>query len=267
MSVLLSNSEMRVISLVPSWTETLLWAGVDVVGRTRYCIHPSPQVDHLQIVGGTKKVDWNKISHLNPDLVLMDKEENTKEIADKCAYRFHATHITSIQDLPRELTQMSDILKSAALKNLADRWQKVLSPSPQIQAATNHLHFPGLIQWIRPPQSEIGIQKVVYVVWRKPWMCIRSNTFIGSVLGHLGFSVWEPNTQTQSRYPEFNLNEALSDGVCVLLSSEPYDFIKEKIDFDYPQASVALVDGEKFSWFGIRSLQFLEQQVSLPSAT
>ena len=72
---------MRVVSLVPSLTETLLECGVEVVGRTRFCIHPADKVADIPAVGGTKEVNWQRCLALEPDLVVMDKEENTLEMA------------------------------------------------------------------------------------------------------------------------------------------------------------------------------------------
>ena len=70
---------MRVVSLVPSLTETLFALGLttkEVVGRTPWCIHPQDMVDHVMVVGGTKTPNLAKIRSLNPDLIVMDKEEN-----------------------------------------------------------------------------------------------------------------------------------------------------------------------------------------------
>ena len=90
---------MRIVSMVPSWTETLLKAGVNVVGRTRYCIHPPKLITNIPIVGGTKDVSWDLVEDLKPDLVLLDQEENPLEMAEECPVPYFATHVNSIESL------------------------------------------------------------------------------------------------------------------------------------------------------------------------
>ncbi|WP_428610259.1 helical backbone metal receptor, partial [Sedimenticola sp.] len=75
---------MRVVSLIPSITESLIDCHVNLVGRSRFCIHPVPQVGHIPVVGGTKQVDWQAMACLAPDLVVLDREENTREMAESC---------------------------------------------------------------------------------------------------------------------------------------------------------------------------------------
>src|SRR5437868_6660844 len=102
---------MRVVSFVPSWTETLLSSGVEVVGRTRFCIHPHEKVAAIPVVGGTK--DWNleKLRALKPDLLLLDQEENPKFMAEQSEFPFHATHIESVQSVAGALRAMGERLE------------------------------------------------------------------------------------------------------------------------------------------------------------
>ena len=95
-------SNLRVISMVPSWTETLLYAGIQVVGRTRYCIHPADKVAQIPIVGGTKDIKWDLVQDLQADLVLLDREENPLEMAESSPIPFLATHVSSLRELARE---------------------------------------------------------------------------------------------------------------------------------------------------------------------
>src|ERR1022692_4596445 len=97
------ENKVRVISMVPSWTETLIESGVNVVGRTRFCIHPKDQVKSIQAVGGTKDIDWDKVNGLKPNLVILDQEENPKSMADQCPFPILATHVTQISDVGRDL--------------------------------------------------------------------------------------------------------------------------------------------------------------------
>ena len=126
---------MKVVSLVPSLTETLLACGVEVVGRTRYCIHPAETVRDIAVVGGTKGVNWQRVSELSPDLVVMDKEENTREMADACPLPWHATHVTSIQTTGEGLLELARLLASRELETLASGWQEM--------AAGPDKNFPG----------------------------------------------------------------------------------------------------------------------------
>jgi len=97
---------MRVVSMVPSWTETLLECGCEVVGRTRFCIHPE-RVRDIPIVGGTKSIDWDKVGALNADLLLLDREENTRSMSVESPIEVFATHVTSVDDLAPELERLS----------------------------------------------------------------------------------------------------------------------------------------------------------------
>ncbi len=101
--------------MVPSWTETLLECGVDVVGRTGYCIHPSDRVATIPVLGGTKDIDWNEVADTGADLILLDKEENTKEMADASPLPFHASHVENIDGLIVELKALATRLNNAPL--------------------------------------------------------------------------------------------------------------------------------------------------------
>jgi hypothetical protein len=246
----------RVVSLVPSWTETLLRAGHQVVGRTRYCVHPEDLVADIPVIGGTKSVDWTKLTTA-PDLVIFDKEENKKEMADHCPFPFWASHIQSIQDLPAALTSISTQLNSKPLLEYSRRWQTVLDrPFPKLQISGTQPNFPGLIRWFHPPTEEI--HQVAYFVWRKPWMILQRETFIGSILEKMGLSL--VSYPSEKKYPEVELDWLLQQkNIAFLFSSEPYPFEKRAEELKGFTPPCALVDGEAFGWFGIRSLEFLEK--------
>ena len=84
-----TNSYPKVVSLVPSWTETLIEANVNVIGRTRFCIYPAQKVKDIAVVGGTKSVNIDQLSRLQPDFIVVDQQENTREMADQLT---HANH-------------------------------------------------------------------------------------------------------------------------------------------------------------------------------
>ena len=91
---------MRIISLVPSLTEYLWALGLEqeVVGITKFCIHPKAWWQHKTRVGGTKKVNFKTIETLQPTLIIANKEENTKEDIEQlqlknCFLSIYRVHI------------------------------------------------------------------------------------------------------------------------------------------------------------------------------
>lgn len=245
---------MKVISLVPSWTETLLAAGVDVVGRTRFCIHPQDQIKNIPVVGGTKNWTWEKIVEINPDLILLDREENPKFMSEKKDFKWHASHVQSVSDMPEQLNQLAALLKNEELKKLSDRWKNVLSFS-KMNSIQNFDHFPGLIEWGRKPSK--AIKHVLYLIWKDPWMTVSQDTFIGSVVDLFGVQL----IKFPTKYPEVNLDNFHPQETLLLFSSEPYPFLKKKEELGHLVYPYAFVDGESFSWFGIRSLEFIEKKL------
>ena len=239
---------MRVVSLVPSWTETLIKAGADVVGRTRYCIHPKEKVKDIAIVGGTKKVDWEKIEALKPDVILLDKEENTKNMAVEGHWHLLVTHVTSVKDVGAEMKKISEVLQNKKIKEIADRWSQVKGQRVEALDKT-----PGVLKWLKKPSSEC--KKVAYVIWKDPWMCVGDNTFIHSVFELIGLnSYW---LDIDGKYPKVDL-ENLEEETLLLFSSEPYPFEKKQEGLLELGQPAAIVDGESFSWYGLRRLRFLE---------
>jgi iron complex transport system substrate-binding protein len=243
---------MRIVSLVPSMTETLLFAGVQVVGRSRYCIHPEAQVAGIPKVGGTKDWDWPAIQALQPDLVILDQEENPKFMSEQREIPFFATHITSLDNVAPALTALAERLSAPRLRELSARWRRV-ALWPGLAPWQPGQELPGVLNWGRHPHQEI--QQVLYMIWRNPWMTVSHDTFIGSVLQKCGISV--PSFAT--RYPQIELESYPREQTLLLFSSEPYPFGKHQQRLREIANPYALVNGEMFSWFGLRSLQFLEE--------
>ncbi len=245
---------MRVISLVPSWTETLIQAGVDVCGRTRFCIHPREEVKALPIVGGTKDIDWKKVIALKPELIILDQEENPKEFADQCPFPWIATHVTDLESARDEMLRLGQVLKNQKLLDWSDQWEKLLN---QKCGPWSLAYIPGEIKKIGITSSPLK-QEVIYLIWKNPWMAANHNTFIGSALKFLGAPM--ADLQTEKKYPELT-DEILSKNH-ILFSSEPFPFHKKEKDLAASGFSGSLIDGEGFSWFGIRSLNFLTEAQS-----
>jgi ABC-type Fe3+-hydroxamate transport system substrate-binding protein len=241
---------MRIISLVPSWTETLIESGANIVGRTRFCIHPEEAIRKIPVVGGTKDVDWDTVKALAPDLLILDQEENPKWMAEQAPCAFHASHVTSIGDMPEQIRLLTQKIPGTTLSEFAKRWQLAQRDLSQIK------DLPGVIEWLVPPQGTET--KIVYIIWRDPWMTVTSGTFIASVLQQVGVkSIW-PEAGPK-KYPEFEMANVPEDAV-LLFSSEPFPFAKFKDQLKSFARPAALVNGESFSWFGVRSLRFLESR-------
>ncbi len=241
---------MRVISLVPSWTETLVECGVNVVGRTRFCVHPK-SAQEIPVVGGTKDLDKAKLTALKPDLLLLDKEENLPWMAE--GLDAHCTHVESVDDMPREFESLARVFRNDRLAGLGQQWRRVLEapayPNRSVQA------LPGVLEWLRPPAREP--EQILYLIWRGPWMAVARNTFVGSMLTQVGFGGGIP--PFPEKYPKLDLGHYDPEKTLLLFSSEPYPFAKkarELLSLDFP---AALVDGEAYSWFGLRSLRFLQK--------
>lgn len=224
----------RIVSLCPSITETLFALELDeqIVGLTRYCIHPADKVAAKADVGGTKKLRFEAIDALSPDLIIAEKEENRREDVEQLAehwpvYVTEVRDISMAHDMMLRLGEVCDRTIQAEQLSLATKtaWQSVpCLPQPQ---------------------------RVAYLIWRKPWMAAGSDTYINDVLQRLGF---ENVFAGAGRYPEFS-GEELSEmqPEQVLLSSEPFPFADrhvEEIRGILPGAQIQLVDGEMFSWYG-----------------
>lgn len=230
----------RIVSLVPSQTELLYDLGLEdsIVGITKFCIHPSHAKKTKRIVGGTKTIHPDKIKALNPDIILCNKEENTKEIVEIC-----------VQIAP---THVSDIFTLNDSKHLIRTYGTIFSKTLEAsninqKITTEQKAFEGFIK-------EKPVFKVAYFIWRNPWMVAAKNTFIHHLLTINRFqNIYED----LERYPEVSLT-SLGKGEradFVLLSSEPYPFKKEhmlEIKEHTEKTNVAFVDGEMFSWYGSR---------------
>ncbi|GAB0157084.1 helical backbone metal receptor [Chryseobacterium sp. Alg-005] len=223
---------MKVISLVPSITEALFDLGLtehEVIGRTKFCIHPHDKIRNVEIIGGTKNINIEKIKSLQPDLILANKEENVKEQVEALMedFRVIVTHVETVEDnyyLVKSLGQVFHQEEKAKAYNL--KIYEVLN-----QAKIN---------------SNI---KVAYLIWKNPYMTIGSDTFIHHILTEIGF---ENSFKNQTRYPEITV-EDLSETDIIMLSSEPFPFKEkhiEELNVFYPDKKIMIVDGEAFSWYG-----------------
>ena len=235
----------RIISVVPSQTELLFELGLDkeVIGLTKFCIHPIEKFAGRTKVGGTKKLNIDLIRAMKPDLIIGNKEENTQSDIEELARDFPVwmSDIFTVEDAMKTISQIGA---------LVDREPEAAYLNHLISAGFNDLKTLAL-------QHNIN-KRVAYLIWRKPFMAAGYNTFINDILLTNGMT----NVIRQERYPEIVL-EQLKAANCelILLSSEPYPF-KEKhvqeIQTALPGTRIMLVDGEMFSWYGSRLVKAVQ---------
>ncbi len=243
-------SKLRVVSLVPSWTETLIAADVDVVGRTRFCIHPSKNVTNIAIVGGTKDIDLDKLCMLKPDLVVLDKQENTEQMASQIAtvgFQYIATDVTGFASLAEECRRLGSTLSNSFLTGLATRYKKAVASVDSEKMRSSLV----LTDRCKKPASSESFE---YVIWRNPFMVVGSHTFIADNLKLMGIQV-----RHVEKYPKIEA-EQLKKAYC-FFSSEPFPFLKFYDELLNEGFRGCVIDGEKLSWFGIRNLNFLESLI------
>ncbi|MCY1662753.1 ABC transporter substrate-binding protein [Chryseobacterium sp. SL1] len=223
---------MKVVSLVPSITEALFDLGLtekEVVGRTKFCIHPAEKIKDVLVIGGTKNINIEKIKALQPDLILANKEENVKEQVEALMQDFKVI-VTNVENIEDNYYMLKNLGK------IFHREEKAQLFNLKIYDVLNHskIEFPI---------------KVAYLIWNNPYMTIGSDTFIHKILGEIGF---ENIFKDRKRYPVIQ-TEDLAEAELIMLSSEPFPFkekhIKELKKF-YPDKKIMIVDGEAFSWYG-----------------
>lgn len=235
----LKQSPNRIVSLVPSQTELLVDLGLidQIVGVTKFCIHPYSLRKTKSVVGGTKQISFEKIKALQPDIILCNKEENTKEMMDKLKSiaPIHISDIYTVEDcleLIKTYGQIFNKFNEASMLMNAIKTEKKAFHS---QLSTSNK------------------MKVAYFIWKNPFMVAASNTFIHSMLNEAHFiNVFED----EERYPEIQLDHPkIKEADCIFLSSEPYPFKEKDIEEfkkQFPSKKVMIVDGEMFSWYGSR---------------
>lgn len=231
----------RIVSLCPGITETIcaLHLEGELVGRTRFCKYPEEHVQTVEAVAGTKDFNLEKIHAVQPDLIILEKEENTLEMMEALAehYPVYVAEVQSIDDAYRMITDLGELTdRTIQAEALANQIKECFSLLPIYEPA-----------------------RVAYVIWRKPYMAVGRDTYINSVLNRLGFTT--PLSQSKDRYPALTEEDFQNANLdLVLLSSEPYPF-KEKQVAEFqamlPNTKILLIDGEMF-WYGARMLKGAE---------
>ena len=244
-NIILKAKPKRIISIVPSQSEFLWDLGLrkEFIAITKFCVHPQEMFRSIEQVGGTKKLDLEKIRKLKPDLIIGNKEENEQSQIEILKKEFNVwmSDIYNFEDAFRMMESLGEIFgKKKEAQQIVSSLKKSL---PHIQNIFNK-------------------KTVAYFIWNKPYMFAAKNTFIDYVLNYIGL---ENALCDLQRYPELD-NETLQkmDPDLCFLSSEPFPF-KEKhvkeIQKLLPNSKILIVDGEVFSWYGSRLLH-LEKYVS-----
>lgn len=239
----------RIVSLVPSLTE-LLWnlgLGQALVGRTGFCIHPRDVLRAVPKVGGTKDVNLRKVRELAPTHIIVNVDENPKLVADALAG--FVPHVIVTHPLA-PLDNLHLYRLFGAIFGREDRAQALCREFEAAYAALAE----AAVAWPR--------ERVLYLIWKSPWMTVSRNTYISRTLALAGWDTVP--AEGQKRYPELELTpESLAAVDRVLLPSEPYPFRGKHVEqvrrLLPPDRSVPVdaIDGEMTSWYGSRAIQGL----------
>lgn len=248
------NKPVRIISLVPSQTELLYYLGLEtnVVGITKFCIHPANWQKTKAIVGGTKNINIEKIKSLNPDLIIANKEENVEDQIMELSKHF-PVWVSDVSNLKDALEMINDI--GQLTKTASTAHQLMI----EIETGFKNLPFNA---------NKI---KTCYLIWRAPYMAVGGDTFISDMLNYCGYLNLYADVE---RYPTVEINDIIAkDCKLLLLSTEPYPFKQkhiEELKRQLPGTTIILVDGEMFSWYGSRLLkapsyfkQLVEQTINI----
>lgn len=247
------NSEQakaRIISMVPSITATLYTLGLaeNVIGITRYC--PKPNINHsnIQIIGGTKDPDIDKIIQLQATIILAVKEENNLKDIEKLRQTCEVIvfDIICIEDAIHMIEILGELfgkLKTSSLlvQNIRKEWQFI------------HKQMPPL--------------RTLYFIWRKPYMCAGPDTYITHVLDWMGLD--NCISHCHERYPTLTIEKikALNPEL-ILLSDEPFPFKekhKNELQLILPKCRIICINGMAYSWYGSRMTDMVEATKKLRS--
>jgi ABC-type Fe3+-hydroxamate transport system substrate-binding protein len=239
----------RIVSLVPSITELLfdLDLAPQIVGRTGFCIHPRERVKRVPKVGGTKSIDVGRIKRLAPTHLIVNVDENPRTTVEALA-RF-VPHVI----VTHPLGPTDNLVLYRLLGAIFSREERAEELCQRFERGYEEV-VSAAVGWSR--------QRVLYLIWKAPWMTVARDTYISRVLATVGWDTCE--VKGTARYPTVNLTPGrLQDLDFVLLSSEPYSFRErhcvEILDM-LPAGSrtrVALIDGSMTSWYGSRAIHGL----------
>ena len=237
----LAQPAQRVVSLVPSWTETLhaLGAGARLVGVTEYCVHPELARSAACVVGGTKTPDLERIRALAPEIVIANREENRRldiERLEAAGLRAFVTDARTVAAAAHEIEQLGVLVGAA----------------PRAHELAQAIRA-GLLR--RAPQPRL---RTVALIWKDPYMALGGDCFAHDMLVQCGAA--NPFAERARRYPRIERDElAAAAPELILLPTEPYAFAepdrRELLQLDCPaarNAQIHIVEGELLTWYGPR---------------
>jgi ABC-type Fe3+-hydroxamate transport system substrate-binding protein len=240
---------MRIVSLCPSLTELVfdLGRGDELVGRTRFCVHPVGRVDAIERVGGTKNPKVERIIELAPDVVLLNEEENRREDAEALRTAGIALHTS----FPRDALDTAAMVRS--IGQVLDAAGAAERIAADIEARTARVRKEAA------GRAAQGVAPVrwTYLIWRRPYMAVSGDTFVSALLDQAGGE--NVFARCEDRYPSVTPEElAAADPALVLLSTEPFPFTEAHADelaaaTGLPRERFRVVDGELLSWHGSRT--------------
>jgi ABC-type Fe3+-hydroxamate transport system substrate-binding protein len=237
-----AGSAPRIASLVPSLTELLfeLGLGAQVVARTGFCVHPRPAVARVPKIGGTKDPDLARLRALAPTHLVVNIDENRRETVD--AARDFVPHVV--------VTHPADPTDNPRLYGLFGAIFAREREARELSRA-----FRAALAALDAAVSPLPREKVLYLIWRKPWMTVARGTYVSATLARAGYDT-VPERSSQ-RYPEIADDDPAWGGAeRILLSSEPYAFRERDVREVAARCRrpARLIDGEWTSWYGPRAI-------------
>lgn len=242
--IFLSGIPQRIVSLVPSQTELLVDLGlmIELVGITKFCIHPAEIRSSATIIGGTKNINIEKIRLLKPDLIIANKEENELSQIETLAHEF-PVWISDIRTLDDAINMIRSVAEITG------------------KQAGGETMISEILKSFADLSANLGVlnrKKVAYLIWNEPIMTVGRDTFIHNMLHHSGYiNVFE--NHDDSRYPVVSAEDLKNaEPELLFLSSEPFPFGDVHLQHFkslLPHTGIFKVDGEMFSWYGSRLLK------------
>ncbi len=248
----IENPPARIISLVPSWTETLFALGLGdrVVGVTKFCVEPADKVATIKKVGGTKNPDLRAIAALAPDLIIANAEENRREDVERMRAQGLAVLTTYPRAVPAAVESLLKIGRAAACEAEADTLAREITRS------------------VSEVEADVGVWSKLRLrafcpIWKKPWMAFNADTYAHDVLRMMGFN--NVYASSGERYPATTLAEAIElRPDVVLLPDEPYEFTERDVDelrTELPAGlarRVLIISGKDLHWYGVHMVSGLK---------
>lgn len=237
----LSAIPEKIISLVPSQTELLYYLGLDkeVVGITKFCVHPEKWLSSKQKIGGTKNINLELIKSLQPDLIIANKEENLAHHVKQLQKEF-SVYTSDINNFNDALTMIAHV---GQMTNKNEKTEQLIEQITTVKEQFEKSY----------PKTQ---KTCAYLIWQEPFMAVGNRTFIHEMINIFGL---HNSFEDKDRYPEVTLDELKEKQLdYLLLSTEPYPFKEnhlEQLQSELPDTKVMMADGEMFSWYGNRLLK------------